>query len=137
MATRCYIGLEYTDGSVRYIYCHWDGYPSGTGKILQEDWNTYTKVYNMLNKGNMSYLGRSLEDTKFYCEEGDPNKEGESFKYYCKDVNDYSTTAADYLIEYIYLFMQTKEGWEWFLWEPDKKTWEPLQQVLDRVLKEE
>lgn len=136
MATRCHIGLEGTDGAVRYIYCHWDGYPSGTGKILQEDWNTYTKVYNMINKGNMSYLGRSLEDTKFYCKKGDPNEEDEGFKY-CKDVNAYSTTAANYLIDYIYLFKKTETGYSWFLWEPDKKTWEPLQQVLDRVLKKE
>lgn len=136
MATRCHIGLEDTDGSVRYIYCHWDGYPSGTGKLLQEYWNTYTKVYNMLNKGNMSYLGESMLTTDFYCKEGDPNEEDEGFKY-CKDVNAYSTTAIDCLIDYVYLFMQTAEGWEWFLWEPDKKIWEPLQQVLDRVLKKD
>lgn len=136
MATRCHIGLEGTDGSVRYIYCHWDGYPSGTGKILQEDWNTYTKVYNMINKGNMSYLGRNLGDTEFYCKEGDPNEEDEGAKY-CKDVNAYSATAPDYFIEYVYLFKKTETGYSWFLWEPDKKTWEPLQQVLDRVLKKE
>ena len=136
MATRCYIGLEGLDGTVRYVYCHWDGYPSGTGKILQEDWNSYTLVYNMINKGNMSYLGRNLGDTEFYCKEGDPNEEDEGAKY-CKDVNAYSATAPDYLIEYIYLFKDIVTGYRWFLWEPDKKTWEPLQQVLDRVLKEE
>jgi hypothetical protein len=136
MATRCYIGLEGLDGTVRYVYCHWDGYPSGTGKILQEDWNSYTLVSNMINKGNMSYLGRNLGDTEFYCKEGDPNEEDEGAKY-CKDVNAYSATAPDYLIEYIYLFKDIGTGYSWFLWEPDKKTWEPLQQVLDRVLKEE
>ena len=136
MATRCNIGLEDTDGSVRYIYCHWDGYPSGTGRILQEDWNSYTLVSNMINKGNMSYLGRNLGDTEFYCKEGDPNEEDEGFKY-CKDVNAYSTTAANCFIEYVYLFKKTETGYSWFLWDPDKKTWEPLQQVLDRVLKKE
>ena len=136
MATRCYIGLEGLDGTVRYVYCHWDGYPSCTGKILQEDWNSYTLVSNMINKGNMSYLGRNLGDTEFYCKEGDPNEEDEGAKY-CKDVNAYSATAPDYLIEYIYLFKDIVTGYSWFLWEPDKKTWEPLQQVLDRVLKEE
>lgn len=136
MATRCYIGLEGLDGTVRYVYCHWDGYPSETGRILQEDWQSYTLVYNMINKGNMSYLGRNLGDTNFYCKEGDPNEEDEGARY-CKDVNAYSATAPDYLIEYIYLFKNIGTGYSWFLWEPDKKTWEPLQQVLDRVLKEE
>lgn len=136
MATRCYIGLEGLDGTVRYVYCHWDGYPSETGRILQEDWQSYTLVSNMINKGNMSYLGRNLGDTKFYCKEGDPNEEDKGAEY-CKDVNAYSATAPDYLIEYIYLFKDIGTGYSWFLWEPDKKTWEPLQQVLDRVLKEE
>ena len=136
MATRCYIGLEGPDGTVRYVYCHWDGYPSETGRILQEDWQSYTLVSNMINKGNMSYLGRNLGDTEFYCKEGDPNEEDEGAKY-CKDVNAYSATAPDYLIEYIYLFKDIGTGYSWFLWEPDKKTWEPLQKVLDRVLKEE
>lgn len=136
MATRCYIGLEGTDGTVRYVYCHWDGYPSETGRILQEDWQSYTLVSNMINKGNMSYLGRNLGDTEFYCKGGDPNEEDEGAEY-CKDVNAYSATAPDYLIEYIYLFKDIGTGYRWFLWEPDKKIWEPLQQVLDRVLKEE
>ena len=136
MATRCYIGLEGTDGTVRYVYCHWDGYPSETGRILQEDWQSYTLVSSMINKGNMSYLGRNLGDTEFYCKEGDPNEEDEGAKY-CKDINAYSATAPDYLIEYIYLFKDIGTGYSWFLWEPDKKTWEPLQQVLDRVLKKE
>lgn len=136
MATRCYIGLEGLDGTVRYVYCHWDGYPSETGRTLQEDWQSYTLVYNMINKGNMSYLGRNLGDTNFYCKEGDPNEEDEGARH-CKDVNAYSAEATDCLIEYIYLFKDIGTGYSWFLWEPDKKTWEPLQQVLDRVLKEE
>ena len=87
-------------------------------------------------KGKYSYLGRNLGDTEFYCKEGDPNEEDEGAKY-CKDVNAYSATAPDYLIEYIYLFKDRGTGYSWFLWEPDKKTWEPLQKVLDRVLKKE
>ena len=34
MATHSLIGLENTDGTIDYIYCHFDGYASGVGKKL-------------------------------------------------------------------------------------------------------
>jgi hypothetical protein len=34
MSTRSFIGKVQEDGSVRYVYCHHDGYPSHVGAIL-------------------------------------------------------------------------------------------------------
>ena len=30
MATRSRIAIELSDGTVKSVYCHWDGYPDGT-----------------------------------------------------------------------------------------------------------
>ena len=107
-----------------------------TDRLYEKGSSTIPNGSTRQVKGKYSYLGRNLGDTEFYCKEGDPNEEDEGAKY-CKDVNAYSATAPDYLIEYIYLFKDRGTGYSWFLWEPDKKTWEPLQKVLDRVLKKE
>ena len=36
MGTRSTIALEYADGTVEQVYCHWDGYVSHNGLILSE-----------------------------------------------------------------------------------------------------
>ena len=60
MATRSYIGREYDDGSVRAVYCHWDGYPSNNGRILMEHWKDENKIESMLDEGDMSSLGNEV-----------------------------------------------------------------------------
>ena len=60
MATRSYIGREYGDGSVRAVYCHWDGYPDNNGRILVENWRDGDKVECMLDEGDMSTLGNEI-----------------------------------------------------------------------------
>ncbi len=32
-----------SDGIIKSIYCHWDGYPSNNGKILLEHYNSQEK----------------------------------------------------------------------------------------------
>lgn len=60
MATRSTIALEYADGTVDQIYCHWDGYLEHNGKILQELWQDPFKVQEMMNLGDMSALGNFI-----------------------------------------------------------------------------
>ena len=38
------------------IYCHWDGYPDGVGKELQNKFNTYEKVLNLILLGDCSSI---------------------------------------------------------------------------------
>ena len=60
MATRSTIALEYADGTVDQVYCHWDGYLSHNGKILMEHWQDPFKVQRMMDLGAMSTLGRDI-----------------------------------------------------------------------------
>ena len=55
MATRSRIGLLLSDGSVLSAYSHWDGYPSGVGKILKEHYNSFEKISELIDGGDMSH----------------------------------------------------------------------------------
>ena len=43
MSTRSRIGYM-IDDTVTWIYCHFDGYPSHVGKVLQTDYNSIEQV---------------------------------------------------------------------------------------------
>lgn len=67
MSTHCYIGQLQSDGSVRSVYCHYDGYPDGVGKILLHHYGLYN-IRTLLDRGNISSLEPSIEATEFYDE---------------------------------------------------------------------
>jgi len=56
MATRSRIAIEDQDGTVRSIYCHWDGYPEYNGVVLQENYQTQEKVEQLIALGSISSL---------------------------------------------------------------------------------
>ena len=60
MATRSHIGVRNTDGTVDYIYCHWDGYPEHNGKILIDHYADMDKVNALMKLGNISILGPEI-----------------------------------------------------------------------------
>ena len=66
MATRSRIAIENEDGSVKSIYCHFDGYLSGVGKTLFNHYDN-EKLEKLIGLGDISTLGESTEDTVAYC----------------------------------------------------------------------
>ena len=56
MGTRSTIALEYADGTVQQVYCHWDGYLSNNGMILQEHYSDPFKVRQLIDLGDISSL---------------------------------------------------------------------------------
>lgn len=60
MGTRSLIGRQNADGSVTAIYCHNDGYPEHNGEILVNNYNTATKVDQLLDLGDLSILGSEI-----------------------------------------------------------------------------
>ena len=54
MATRSRIGLLLETGSVLSVYHHWDGYPQWLGVVLKEKFNTYEKIAELLDGGDIS-----------------------------------------------------------------------------------
>jgi hypothetical protein len=60
MATRSHIGVRNLDGTVDYIYCHWDGYPEHNGNILKEYYQDMDKVNALMKLGDLSSLGQEI-----------------------------------------------------------------------------
>jgi hypothetical protein len=69
MGTRSTIALEFADGTVKQVYCHWDGYLSNNGRILQESYMDPFKVKELVERGAMSSLSKVVDDCSFYAED--------------------------------------------------------------------
>jgi hypothetical protein len=64
MSTRSTINLQTTEGMIKSIYCHFDGYPLHHMTILTNYYNTYEKVEELINLGDLSVLDISIEKPK-------------------------------------------------------------------------
>ena len=64
MATRSTIGIKTEDGTIKAIYCHWDGYPAGVGAGLRQNYNSKEQAEALINLGGFSSLMETLEETK-------------------------------------------------------------------------
>jgi hypothetical protein len=61
MATRSHIGVKnHKEGTVDYIYCHWDGYPKHVGKVLTEYYQDMDRVNALMKLGDLSSLGPEI-----------------------------------------------------------------------------
>lgn len=62
MATRSTIALEFADGTVQQVYCHWDGYLDHNGRILAEHYADPFKLRELIDLGDISSLGSKIGD---------------------------------------------------------------------------
>lgn len=60
MATRSTIALEFADGTVQQVYCHWDGYLDHNGAILRDHYSDPFKLRDLINLGDISSLGTNV-----------------------------------------------------------------------------
>jgi len=56
MGTRSRIGIQLPDHSVVSVYCHYDGYLKGNGRILVEHYQNREDVQELIDGGSMSSL---------------------------------------------------------------------------------
>ena len=63
MGTRSTIALEYADGTVEQVYCHWDGYLEHNGKILFENYMDPFKLRDLIDQGDLCSLGPNIGQT--------------------------------------------------------------------------
>lgn len=66
MATRSRIGIIREDGTVESVYCHWDGYPSYNGKILEEHYKSKELVEELIGLCDLNSLAPTPDDTIAY-----------------------------------------------------------------------
>ena len=121
MGTRSTIALEYADGTVEQVYCHWDGYLSHNGRILQEHYSDPFKLRDLINLGFLSSLNENIGtqhafdqapegECTFY--KRDRNEDGcEAIKF--KDFEAYK--ANHQYEEYEYILRQVDDQAVWFV----------------------
>jgi len=56
MATRSTIALEFADGTVQAVYCHWDGYLAHNGQILLKHYSNPFILRDLIDLGDISSL---------------------------------------------------------------------------------
>ena len=109
MGTRSTIALEFADGTVEQVYCHWDGYLSHNGKILQDRYMDPFKVKELVALGGFSSLQETVEETK---ETAYHHWRGEELcinKF--KDFEDYKANGQDEEYDYILRNIEGKAVW--------------------------
>ena len=105
MSTRSNIGLKKKDGTVEVIYCHWDGYLSGNGQILLDNYEL-DEVREILSRGDMSSLGESPDGCHFY----NGGEEGEARSY--NSLEEYfDAIKDDIFMEYAYIYDEETGTW--------------------------
>ena len=60
MATRSTIALEFADGTIQQVYCHWDGYLEHNGQILLKNYSDPFKLRDLIDEGDISSLGPNV-----------------------------------------------------------------------------
>jgi hypothetical protein len=107
MGTRSTIALEFADGTVEQVYCHWDGYLEHNGKILFEHYMDPFKVKELVALGGFSSLRETVEETAdtAYTQRGEDlaiekfkdfadyieNHQYEEYEYILRNVNGVAT----------------------------------------------
>jgi hypothetical protein len=148
MGTRSAIGILNDDGTVRGVYCHWDGYTEHNGVILQEFYTDRQKILSLLDCGDMSSLGADIgekhnfDDTvdSFACKNthvhkwctfyGRDRNEFDIGATECKNISHFLKKFSDSHCEYFYLFTQDNR---WIVAdEPDTKAFLYVQECLDK-----
>jgi hypothetical protein len=100
MSTRSTISLELDNASILQVYCHFDGYLEGVGKILKNHYTSFDDVYNLIKRGNLSHLGDTIESSGFYCSDHDDDLD-ESYQSF-KNFNSYVKLSRKEDYNYIF-----------------------------------
>ena len=81
MATRSTIAMEFADGTVQQVYCHWDGYLDNNGTILLNNYSDPYKLRDLIDGGAISSLGPDIGEAHSFdipFKYGTPEYEAES-----------------------------------------------------------
>lgn len=120
MGTRSSIAILREGGAIDSVYCHWDGYPSHNGRILQENYNTKEKVEELIAHGSISSLAPQIGQKHDPDDVGrDWSKPREWTKFYARDCGEeveisHYATFAEWLAagpSYNYLFDPVAGSW--------------------------
>jgi hypothetical protein len=138
MGTRSTIALEYADGTVEQVYCHWDGYLAHNGQILQKHYINPFVLRDLIDLGDISSLKSTIGTKHAFSQFELRAEEVAGFKlltedmttFYGRDRGETGTSAkkfkdyADYVEnfqheEYDYILRQVDGKAVWFVSDHD------------------
>lgn len=143
MSTRSTIAYKFQDGATG-VYCHWDGYPEGVGRILQEHYQDSYKIGILVSNGDISSLGPEIGKKHDFDDRKEPwttyyGRDREEKNVACKQfdtVQDWVEHYTDAWCEYFYLW----NGKEWLVSKNGAYTdkngfpiFDRLEDVLERL----
>jgi hypothetical protein len=138
MGTRSTIALEFADGTVQAVYCHWDGYLAHNGQILLKHYSNPFILRDLIDLGDLSSLRPTIGTKHAFSQFDLPKDEAEAFvnltrdmcTFYGRDRGETGTSAKkfasyeDYLLnhqyeEYDYILRQVEGKAVWFVCDHD------------------
>ena len=131
MATRSTIALEFADGTVQQVYCHWDGYLEHNGKILFENYSNPFILRDLIDLGALSSLRPTIGtkhafshfDTEM-TQEQYYEQFGEMCTFYGRDRGEDGVSAKKFVDFQDYLAHHQYEEYEYILRNVNgKATW--------------
>lgn len=102
MSTRSLIAEKDANGTIRSVYCHYDGYPDHTGRILKEFYDTPEKLTELINLGDFRQLKENIEDIESFTSLGEPWEFNSPDMSYT--LQEFIKTGKSRGADYLYLF---------------------------------
>ena len=93
MGTRSTIALEFADGTVEQVYCHWDGYLAHNGQILAKHYSDPFVLRDLIDMGDLSSLGTQIGQAHPFSPHA--SKEDEALYEHAKDAGYCTFYARD------------------------------------------
>ena len=147
MATRSMIGIENKDGTIKAVYCHWDGYPANNGMLLHSHYNDEATILQLISMGDLSSLRKYIGE-KTDMGDLDPNRPAvvnEWCEFYGRDRGDEGCGTRDYpnrsqfmeaangcWADWVYLY-DAANG-EWLIHDTDENSsWRTVRRELESL----
>lgn len=139
MATRSTIAIEYLDGSIRQVYCHWDGYLEHNGQILKMHYTNPTKLHKLMELGDLSSLGKDIgqqhnfhahvpDQCTFYGRDrGENGCEAKRFENFDDYLNNLQFEEYNYILRFI------NGDTDWYVNHSDSNGFETLDSAFNRI----
>ena len=151
MATRSTIALEYADGTIGQVYCHWDGYLEHNGAMLSKHYSNPFILRDLIDLGDISSL-RPTVGTKHAFSKLEVPMDGEAYDklygdmttFYGRDRGEEGTGAKtfidfqDYMVRFQheeYAYILRKDG-NWYV-KAYSNEFELLTEALSKCKQEE
>ncbi len=118
-STRSRVGILNSDGTIKSVYVHNDGYLSGVGKTLKQNYTNDEKIKQLIALGNLSFIGKEIgekhdfdsEDYESTLAYGRDGGEKNQFANISNTIKEFEDLATDTHVDYTYLWDVENKKW--------------------------